>query len=103
MKSRKGARMAAYLVVEVTDVLDEALAREYVEQVPPLVERYGGRYIARGPATVLEGEHQPMTLVLLEFPTMEQLQALYDSDEYAPLKALRQRGTSCNFLAVEGL
>jgi uncharacterized protein (DUF1330 family) len=95
--------MAAYLVVEVTGVSDEAGLGEYVTQVPNLVQRYGGRYIARGPAQVIEGEHHPGMLVLLEFPNLEQIQAMYDSEEYAPLKALRQRSSSMNFLAVEGL
>jgi uncharacterized protein (DUF1330 family) len=95
--------MAAYLVVELTGVSDEAGLGEYIEKVPPLVERYGGRYIARGPAHVLEGEHRPDVLVILEFPTLEQMQALYDSAEYAPLKALRQRSCTMNFIGVEGL
>jgi uncharacterized protein (DUF1330 family) len=95
--------MAAYLIVEVTDISDEVSLAQYVEQVQPLLERYGARYIARGPAHVLEGKHQPQRLVIIEFPSMERIQALYDADEYAPLKALRQRGSSNNFLAVEGL
>ena len=95
--------MAAYLVVEVLGVTDEAGLVEYGTTVPSLVERYGGRYIARGPAHVLEGEHQPGMLVLLEFPNLEQIQALYDCEEYAPLKGLRQRSSSMNFIAVEGL
>jgi uncharacterized protein (DUF1330 family) len=95
--------MAAYLVVELTGVSDEAGLGEYIEKVPPLVERYGGRYIARGPAHVLEGEHRPDVLVILEFPTLEQIQALYDSEEYAPLKALRQRSCTMNFLGVAGI
>jgi uncharacterized protein (DUF1330 family) len=95
--------MAAYLVVEITDISDPASLGQYAEQIPPLVEKYGGRYIARGPAQVLEGEHQPQMLVIVEFPSMEQMQAMYDSDDYAPLMALRQRGSSCNFLGVEGV
>jgi uncharacterized protein (DUF1330 family) len=93
--------MAAYLVVEVTNVSDPDAVAQYAEQVLPLVERHSGRYLARGPAHVLEGEHQPQLLVLVEFPSLERLQALYDSDEYASLKALRQSGSTCNFLAVE--
>jgi uncharacterized protein (DUF1330 family) len=95
--------MPAYLVVEITDISDEASLGQYAEQIPALVERYGGRYIARGPAQVLEGDHQPKMLVLVEFPSLEQMQTMYDSDDYAPLKALRQRGGNCNFLAVEGV
>jgi uncharacterized protein (DUF1330 family) len=52
---------------------------------------------------VLEGDYRPQMLVILEFPSQEHLQTMYDSAEYAPLKELRQRSSSCNFLSVEGL
>jgi uncharacterized protein (DUF1330 family) len=99
----KESGMAAYLVVELTEILDEALVKQYVEQAPAVVARYGGRYIARGPATVLEGHHQSIRIVLLEFPSMERLQAFYNADDYAPLKSMRQRGSTYNFMAVEGV
>jgi uncharacterized protein (DUF1330 family) len=96
--------MAAYLVVEVTGVSDEAGLGRYIEQVGDLVARRGGRYLARGPvAAVLEGEHRPLLLGVLEFPNLEAIRALYDDPEYAPFKALRQESSACNFLAVEGL
>ena len=96
--------MAAYLVVEVTGVSDEAGLGRYIAQVGDLVERLGGRYLARGPvAAVLEGEHQPLLLGVLELPTREAILALYDDPAYAPFKALRQDSSACNFLAVEGL
>ena len=94
--------MAAYLVVEMMDVSDQAMLSQYVEQVGPLVERHGGRYLARGPAQIVEGEHQPQLLVIVEFPSLEVMQALYDSEEYAPLKTLRQRCSTSNFLVVDG-
>jgi uncharacterized protein (DUF1330 family) len=95
--------MAAYLVVELIDIADNEALGQYVEQIPVMVERHGGRYLARGPVTVLEGDHQPQILVIVEFQTLEQLQALYHSEEYAPMKALRQRACTSNFLAVDGL
>ena len=96
--------MAAYLVVEVTGVSDEAGLGRYIETVGDLVARHGGRYLARGPvAANLEGDHHPLMLGVLEFPTVEAIRALYDDPEYAPFKALRQDSSRCNFLAVEGL
>jgi uncharacterized protein (DUF1330 family) len=93
--------MAAYLVVEVTGVSDEAGLGRYIEQVGDLVARHGGRYLAHGPvAAVLEGDHRPLLLGVLE---LEAIQALYDDPDYAPFKALRQDSSACNFLAVEGL
>jgi uncharacterized protein (DUF1330 family) len=95
--------MAAYLVVEVTDMTNPEGMSEYVANVPALVTQYGGRYLANGPATVLEGDHHPQLLVLLEFESMDQLRALYECEAYAPYKELRQRAASMNFLAVEGM
>ena len=64
--------MAAYLVVEVTGVSDEAGLGRYIAEVGGLVARHGGRYLARGPvAAVLEGDHRPLLLGVLEFPTLE--------------------------------
>lgn len=96
--------MAAYLVVEVTGVSDDAGLGRYIAQVGDLVARHGGRYLARGPiAAVLEGDHRPLLLGVLQFPTVEAIRALYDDPEYAPFKALRQNSSACNFLAVAGL
>ena len=96
--------MAAYLVVEVTGVSDEAGLGRYIAQVGDLVARHGGRYLARGPvAAVLEGEHQPLLLGVLELPTREAILALYDDPAYALFKALHQDSSACNFLAGEGL
>ena len=95
--------MAAYLVVEINDVSDGDALRQYAEQVAPLVERNGGRYLARGPAATIEGDSRAQMLVIVEFPSMEQMQKLYHSADYAPLIKLRQSGCDSTFLGVEGL
>jgi uncharacterized protein (DUF1330 family) len=94
--------MTAYLVVEVEQLMDPDAMTEYSSNVPDLVARFGGKFLASGPVTVLEGSHVPQLLVLLEFESGQQMQDLYDSEEYAPYKALRQRSGSMNFLGVDG-
>jgi uncharacterized protein (DUF1330 family) len=95
--------MAAYLVVEVHDVSDGDAMMRYVENVTPLVTQFGGKYLSRGPAHVLEGDHPAQMLVIIEFPNQEQLNIFYTSGEYAPLIELRQRACDSVFLAVDGL
>ena len=57
----------------------------------------------RGPAVeVLEGKHDGRRVVVLEFPSMAQLRAFWDSPEYAPLRALRQSASEGDLWAVEG-
>jgi uncharacterized protein (DUF1330 family) len=77
---------------------------EYKRHAAPLVERFGGRYLARGGKyEVLEGDWEPHRLVVLEFPDMESLKAWYDSPEYAPIKAIRQGASQCRLIMLEGM
>jgi uncharacterized protein (DUF1330 family) len=95
--------MAAYIIAQV-EVTDPATFAQYREQVPAVIAQYGGRYLVRGGQTAtLEGEWHVPRLVVLEFPSMEQLQRFYRSAEYAPLIALRQKSARATLLAVEGV
>jgi uncharacterized protein (DUF1330 family) len=59
--------------------------------VLPSMEKYGGRFVARGgPIHVLEGEWPRERLIIAEFPSMERAQQWWGSPEYAEPKALRQ-------------
>jgi uncharacterized protein (DUF1330 family) len=95
--------MAAYAIAQV-EVTDPTTFAEYGKQVPAVVAQYGGRYLVRGgEMEMLEGEWQVSRLVVLEFPSMEQLKRFYHSTEYAPLMALRQKSARTVFAVVEGV
>jgi uncharacterized protein (DUF1330 family) len=95
--------MTAYVIADI-EVLDPAGYEAYRQQVPATIAAYGGRYLARGGATaVLEGGWSPRRCVILEFPSMAQLKAWWDSPEYQPLRAIRKRTTRSNLVATEGL
>jgi uncharacterized protein (DUF1330 family) len=94
--------MSAYLIADV-EVHDQNVYAEYRRQVLPLVQKHGGRFIARGGAhETLEGEWKPQRLVIIEFPDMTTLQAWYRSPEYANLITLRQGVSRGSIVAVEG-
>lgn len=94
--------MAAYVIVEI-ETADAALMAEYRDLARPIVEAHGGRYLARGGATVtLEGGWDPQRVVILEFPSVDAARAWWESDEYAPLKAMRHRAGTSRMLIVEG-
>lgn len=86
--------MPAYALFDNLEVIDpDALAR-YAKEVDATVRAHGGRYlVVGGEARSVEGDTQLTYPVLLEFPTLRTAQEWYDSDAYAPLKALR-RGAS---------
>jgi len=62
----------------------------YAEQVGAVVERFGGRFLARSvKAEMLGGDFVSDRAVILEFPTAADAVAFYVSDVYAPLMRIR--------------
>lgn len=95
--------MKYYTVAEL-NVTDRAWVKDYVVKVSPMVERYGGRYLARTPNMErLEGERSnPQLLVIIEWPTREAATSFYESPEYAPYLQSRKAGSTGEFLLVPG-
>jgi uncharacterized protein (DUF1330 family) len=92
--------MPAYLVVGL-DWTDAAIANEYRARLGPTLEKYGGKTLVAGKPELLEGKWVPGRVVVIDFPSMDQLQKWYRSEEYAPLIQLRQRGSAGDLLAVQ--
>lgn len=94
--------MAAYVMGEI-EVTDPALYEEYRKQVLAVVSKYGGKFLVRGGRVEsLEGGWAPKRVVALEFPSVEQAQKWYRSEEYGPLIALRQKASRGKLILVEG-
>jgi uncharacterized protein (DUF1330 family) len=95
--------MAAYVLVDV-EVTDAEQYDRYRHLAGPSVERYGGRYLARGGASeVLEGDRIPNRLVVLEFPDADAARRWYHSPEYGEAKATRDGAAIGSFILVEGV
>jgi len=95
--------MPAYVVVD-GEVTDPARYDQYKEAAPAAIARYGGRYLVRGGTTaILEGDWQPMRVVILEFPSLAAAKEFYDSPEYRAARALRAGAAKMKVIAVEGV
>jgi uncharacterized protein (DUF1330 family) len=95
--------MAAYLVVDL-EITDPAGFEEYRRVVPPVIEKYGGRFVARGgSAEVLEGQWKPKRLTLIEFPRATRAKEFYNSPEYQKIIGLRLNAAKTNLVLVEGM
>lgn len=95
--------MAGYVIADV-NVTDAAGFEEYRGLVGATIEKYGGKYLARGGKTeVLEGEYQTHRVVVLEFPSYERAKEWYTSADYRPLIAMRQRAANTTVVLVEGV
>ena len=95
--------MAVYMIADI-EVTDPEAMEEYRRLVPPLVAKFGGKYLVRGGAfEVIEGSWTPARLTMLEFESMERAKAFFDSEEYAPVKQIRLKATNSNVVFVEGV
>ncbi len=95
--------MPAYVIGDVREVRDPDALAEYRRRNTDAVARHGGRFVVRGgELEVLEGEWPTTRIVVIEFPDMAAARGWYESDEYAPLKALRRQASDTNLVIVEG-
>lgn len=95
--------MKHYAVAEL-DVTGPAWVRGYVTDVTPMVQRRGGRYLARTTRIErIEGERElPQVLVLIEWPSKQAADEFYESEEYRPYREARRAGARNEFLLVAG-
>jgi uncharacterized protein (DUF1330 family) len=90
----------AYVIGEVEIVKPEAL-KAYGPLIARAVEKFGGRYLARGAKPhVLEGG-PAHNMLIIEFADADTARRWYDSPEYAAAKAVRQGATNLRLVVVE--
>jgi uncharacterized protein (DUF1330 family) len=95
--------MAGYILIDL-DITDPEGFQEYLKLAAPTVKQYGGKVIIGGAApTTLEGDWHPRLLSIGEFESVEQALQWYNSEEYAPAKALRLKVTRSKAIAVQGI
>lgn len=95
--------MKYYSIAEI-HITDRAWVQPYVQNVTRMVERYGGRYLARtSNAEKWEGERAlPQIFLLVEWPSRDAAKAFYDSEEYAPYLRDRLAGSKGEMVFLAG-
>ncbi|MFY0612787.1 MAG: DUF1330 domain-containing protein [Hyphomicrobiaceae bacterium] len=86
--------MTVYVIADVK-VTDDSWIPEYAANVHDIVHKHGGKYLSRtSNITTVEGEPLDTTLVaLIEFPTMDAVQAFASDPDYSPFGTARQAGS----------
>jgi uncharacterized protein (DUF1330 family) len=90
-----------YVIVEV-EVTDPAAFREYADKVGPTLAAHNARLIVRGKANAKEGPVPVGNIVVIEFPSLADAEAWYDSAGYREIIPLRQRAANSRLFIVEG-
>jgi len=94
--------MSVFVILDI-NVTDWDIFPEYRDSVKPVVEKYGGRYLAKGgEVTTLFGHWDINRIVIVEFPTKQHLQDCIASPEYIAAKAIRDRSAQTRAIVVEG-
>jgi len=92
-----------YVIAQIT-VTDPQTYPKYVEQVQPIIEKFGGEFIVRGGRSEsYEGTPPGDRNVVIRFPSFDAAQSWYHSDEYAGAKALRMSASTSVQTIVEGI
>ena len=98
--------MSAYMVVFVTAHNLDWLA-EYIEKVPAIVRRHGGKYIAisKGVPNAIErvegSASIPDGIVVFEFPSTDAINSFLKSPDYSPYRQARAAATESNIFSFE--
>jgi len=94
--------MAGYMVARIT-VTDPDLFAKYGAGVPATIAKFGGRYLVRGgDMEAAEGDVDDRRTVILEFESIARAKEWYNSDDYADLKAMRQKASDGQIMFVDG-
>src|SRR5215510_7041453 len=104
---REESDMAAYIIgLRRSEPREMAWLEEYLPKTATLIAKHGGKALIGGNAPralmALEGETKPpLSVVILEFPSLEHAQAFHNDPDYAPLKQLRQANIDMEVFVVE--
>ena len=95
--------MPAYMIV-VAKIADRTrFIQGYGAAAAALVEKFGGKYVLRGPGVeLLEGNFgEGASMVISEWPDKAAARAFWNSSEYAEAKKLRADIADCQVLLIE--
>jgi uncharacterized protein (DUF1330 family) len=100
--ARNRKQIPAYIIARV-NVTDHGQYRKYLDAVPKIIEKYGGKSLSRSPNPLtLEGLEETRRIVILQFPSIEKAKAFYNSPEYREARKLRKGAAVGEMMVVEG-
>ena len=93
--------MSAYWIVRC-HITDAEEYGKYIQLAGPAIEKHGGSYLVRGGEQVeVEGQGFERT-VLVEFDSLDQAKACYQSEEYQTAFRVQENAANRLVVIVEG-
>lgn len=96
--------MAAYLIVD-TQLNQPERYEDYKRLARPVVESFGGEYLARGGAMQIKEADlwAPSRLVLIRFPDVATAERFYNSEAYQQVLPISKESARRTTVILEGL
>jgi uncharacterized protein (DUF1330 family) len=100
---RAAAVPKGYVISEIT-VTDPDAYKQYAANVPPIVAKFGGKFLARGGQVVaVEGEPPGGRIVVIEFDSLAAARSFEDSPDYQAITPMRHKASRSRVFLVEGI
>lgn len=95
--------MSAYAIAHLRtpQINDDVLS--YLERIQETLDPHGGRFLVHGGEVEVREGTWPGTIVILEFPAVEDARGWYDSPAYQAILPLRTRHIETDAILVEGV
>ena len=82
---------------------DPEIFKQFSSVALPLIEKFGGKLLARGPDADRHECTVNGVVTLIEFESKAAVEKFYFSDEYQAAKAIRDQGVDTDLMIIEGL
>jgi uncharacterized protein (DUF1330 family) len=92
-----------YFVGETEISNPDAYAKEYLPLVMADIKANGGRYVAAGKATPLEGEPPKTRIAVIAFDSLEKIQAWRNSKEFKETRKIGDKYAKYRSYAIDGV
>ena len=90
--------MSAYVIAQV-NIINEEPYKEYLKRTTHLVNKYEGEFIVRGGKFEnVYGNWNYSRNVIIKFPSYNKAMKWYKSDDYRPVKKIREDNSECNVI-----
>ena len=89
-------------VISMMSVHDPETYSKYTSRTPPIVKKYGGKFLTRGEEfTCVEGKDYDGRLVILEFPSKKHVEDWFKDPDYEEAMKFRHASSTMNYLLLQ--
>jgi uncharacterized protein (DUF1330 family) len=91
-----------YVIGQIT-ITDAEKYKKYALNTEDIIKKFGGKYLVRGAAQdIKEGNPSENRDVVVEFESIDQANAFYNSEEYNQIIDIRKDNSKGYIMIVEG-